>query len=84
MISSEQEAISVTDILIRNIDDDDLRHIDALAAELGISRSELLRRETKDLARRHALQQVTLDDIRRSVDLAQGVLDEDLMKQAWG
>jgi hypothetical protein len=47
LISSEQEAISVTDILIRNIDDDDLRHIDALAAELGISRSELLRREPK-------------------------------------
>ncbi|MBD0023691.1 ribbon-helix-helix protein, CopG family [Gordonia pseudamarae] len=74
----------MTDILIRNVDDDDLRHIDALAAELGLSRTELLRRETKELARRHARSQVTVDDVRRSVDLARGALDEDLMRQAWG
>ncbi len=74
----------MTDILIRNIDDDDLQHIDAMAVELGLSRSELLRREAKELARRHALSRVTIDEIRRSVDLAQGVLDEELMKQAWG
>lgn len=74
----------MTDILIRNIDDDDLRHIDALAVELGVSRSELLRREARELARRHALSQVTLDEVRQSVGLAQGVLDDDLMKQAWG
>ena len=74
----------MTDVLIRNVDDDDLRHIDALAAELGLSRSEFLRRETREIARRHALNQVTVDDIRDSVSLAQGALDEDLMRQAWG
>ncbi|MFT3714445.1 MAG: ribbon-helix-helix protein, CopG family [Gordonia sp. (in: high G+C Gram-positive bacteria)] len=74
----------MTDVLIRNVDDDDLRHIDALAAELGLSRSELLRRETRELARRHALSTVTVDDIRSSAALARGALDEDLMRQAWG
>ncbi len=74
----------MTDILIRNVDDDDLRRIDALAASQGPSRSELLRRETKELARRYALSQVSLGEIRRSVDLAQGVLDEQLMRKAWG
>ena len=40
------------DLLIRNVDDDDIKAIDALATRMGISRAELLRREARNLARR--------------------------------
>lgn len=40
----------MTDLLIRNINEDDVRAIDALATRLGLSRNELLRRETMNLA----------------------------------
>ncbi len=73
----------MTDVLIRNVDDEDLERIDALAAGQGLSRNELLRRETHEIARRHALSQVTLDDLQQVAELAKGVLDEDLMRRVW-
>ncbi|MFT4165367.1 MAG: ribbon-helix-helix protein, CopG family [Microlunatus sp.] len=73
----------MADVLIRNVDDEDLRRIDALAADQGISRNELLRREAHEVARRHALSQVSLEDLQRVAKLARGVLDEDLMRRAW-
>lgn len=73
----------MADVLIRNIDDDDLRLIDSVAARQGLSRSELLRRETHEFARRHASESVTVDDLRQSLSLSQDLLDEDVMRRAW-
>lgn len=44
------------------------------------SRSELLRHNAEDRARRHALSQVGVAEVRQSVELARGVLDDDLMQ----
>ncbi|MGC3953147.1 MAG: ribbon-helix-helix protein, CopG family [Propionicimonas sp.] len=72
----------MTDLLIRNVDEADVRGIDALAARLGISRSELLRREAKKLARRGAVS-VTPADLERSASLMVDLLDDEVMGQAW-
>ncbi|GAB3488073.1 ribbon-helix-helix domain-containing protein [Flexivirga lutea] len=73
----------MVDILIRNVDDDDLKAIDAMAASRGISRSELLRREAHEFARRHNGESVTVDDLRRSLALTTDLLDDDVMRGAW-
>lgn len=72
----------MTDLLIRNVDEADVRGIDALAARLGISRSELLRREAKKLGRRGAAS-VTPADLERSASLMVDLLDDEVMGQAW-
>lgn len=74
----------MADVLIRNIDDDDLKAIDSLAASQGISRNELLRRETREIARRQAAEGVvTVDDLRRSLALTTDLLDDEVMRGAW-
>lgn len=72
----------MTDLLIRDVDPADIRGIDALAARLGISRSELLRREVKKLAQRGA-EPVTRERLRQSAELLVDACDEDVMAQAW-
>lgn len=72
----------MADLLIRNVDEDDVKAIDALAARLGISRSELLRREARQLARR-AAEPTTRADLDRSVAIFADALDDELMEQAW-
>lgn len=72
----------MTDILIRNVDDADLRRINALAERLGISRNELLRRETKKLGAL-GIPPVRHDDLERSSQLFGDALDDDVMAQAW-
>lgn len=72
----------MTDLLIRNVEESDVRGLDALAARLGISRSELLRREVTKLARRD-LVKVTRADFERAAVLAADLMDEDVMRQAW-
>lgn len=70
------------DLLIRNLDDEDLRGIDALARRLGISRRELLRREAHNLARRGTVP-VTREDLGRSAAVFADALDESVMDNAW-
>lgn len=72
----------MTDLLIRNIDDDDVRAIDALAARMGLSRNELLRREARALASR-SNEPMAREDLDRSVALLSDALDDDIMEQAW-
>lgn len=68
----------MTDVLIRNVPDDELARIDARAAHLGLSRGEYLRRQiAKDAARGSAT--VTVDQLAKLADLA----DEELMRDAW-
>lgn len=75
--------IAIADVLIRNVDDDDLRAIDALAARRGMSRNELLRQETHALAQRQAGEAVTVDDLRRSLALSADLLDQQVIREAW-
>lgn len=70
------------DLLIRNVDDDDIKAIDALATRMGISRAELLRREARNLARR-GKEPMSRTDLDSSVALFADVLDEKLMEDAW-
>ena len=72
----------MADILIRNVGDADLRGIDALAERLGISRSELLRRETKKLGTLGA-PPASRDDLDRSSRVFSDALDDEIMAQAW-
>lgn len=68
----------MTDVLIRNVPEDELAQIDARAARLGLSRGEYLRRQiAKDAARGSGT--VTVDQFVKFADLA----DEHLMRDAW-
>lgn len=72
----------MVDLLIRDVDVEDVRSLDALAAHMGISRSELLRREARSLARR-AVEPMTRADLDRSVEIFADALDDDVMERAW-
>lgn len=67
----------MTDVLIRNVPDDDLRRIDAEAARRGLTRNELLRRELAKLGARDG--KLTFDDFRK----LDGLGDDELMRDAW-
>lgn len=72
----------MADILIRNLPDSVVSDIDALAAELGISRVEFVRRQLIREARRMS-QPVSVDDLKKSDALLGGLLDKELMERAW-
>ena len=73
----------MTDVLIRNVPDDDLARIDEQASRLGLSRGEFLRRQISQTAARGSGVAVTLEDLRRAAVLSQDLLDEDVMRDAW-
>lgn len=73
----------MADVLIRNVDDDDLKLIDSMAASQGLSRNELLRRQTHEFAHSHARESLTADDLRRSLSLSKDLLDDEVMRGAW-
>lgn len=75
----------MTDVLIRGVPEEDLRHIDERAARMGLSRNELLRRK---IAQEAALESAPLrplarDDFVRFSELAADLLDDDVMRDAW-
>ncbi|HZJ03946.1 MAG TPA: ribbon-helix-helix protein, CopG family [Nocardioidaceae bacterium] len=72
----------MTDVLIRNVPDDDLARIDEQASRLGLSRSEYLRRRImQDAARGEA--HLTVADLQRAAALSQDLLDDSVMGDAW-
>jgi len=74
----------VTDVLIRNVPDDELRRIDEKAAQLGLTRPEYLRRQiSQDAARPIPEGPPTVDAFRRLGALTGDLLDEDVMRDAW-
>lgn len=73
----------MTDVLIRDIPEEDLRHIDSEAARLGLSRSEYLRREMRRIARHRAVRPATVEDYERSRNAMADLGNEDVMRQAW-
>lgn len=71
----------MADVLIRNVSAETLERIDSAAAQEGLSRTAYLRRQLDAIA--NPLARVTMDDLRRSAELARGVLDDDRMRGAW-
>lgn len=68
----------MTDVLIRNVPDDELRRIDDRAAHLGLSRVDYLRRQiSQDAAR--GVGSVAVSQFTKFTDLA----DDELMRDAW-
>jgi hypothetical protein len=72
----------MTDVLIRNVPEEDLVRIDEQAARLGLSRGEYLRRQIAQTAAR-GTGAVTVHDLRRAAELSRDLRDEDLMRDAW-
>jgi len=72
----------VTDILIRNIPDNTLNRINAMARKQKLSRSEYLRRYLDHIA---GLETTTasLADLSRAADAAQDLLNAELMEKSW-
>lgn len=73
----------MTDVLIRDVPDDDLREIDEAAERLGLSRAEYLRREMRRIARHRAVRPATTEDYDRSVEAMADLGDPDVMGRAW-
>ncbi len=72
----------MTDVLIRNVDDDTLRRIDAVADRLGLSRNEYLRREVTRLTHRGP-RPATRADLARSAEALVDLESDEVMDQAW-
>lgn len=76
------EVGAVTDVLIRNVDEADLRRIDDKATRLGLSRGEYLRRQiSRDAAGEGRT--VSRADFERLADLSRDLLDDEVMRGAW-
>ncbi|WP_026821073.1 ribbon-helix-helix protein, CopG family [Arthrobacter castelli] len=72
----------MTDVLIRNVSDDDLARVDKHAAKLGLSRGEYLRRRIAQDAGRTS-EAATMADLERFASLSQDLRDDDVMRDAW-
>ena len=72
----------MTDVLIRDVPEDDLKRIDEKAARLGLSRNEYLRRQIVQYA---ALEPITVTraDFERLSDLGRYLLYEEVILGAW-
>lgn len=71
----------MSDILIRDVPDATVSEIDRRARDLGISRSEYLRRWLNQGIRRPT--SVSQDDLRRLGELTSDLADPDVMRSAW-
>jgi hypothetical protein len=71
----------MSDILIRDVPEPTVAEIDRRAGDLGISRTEYLRRWLDKEMR--ATQPVTPEDLRRVGRLARDLADPDVMRKAW-
>ena len=70
------------DVLIRNFPAEDLALLDQLAARLGISRTEYLRRHLQQEARR-AVTTVTVANLMTLSQTITDLVDDDVMTDAW-
>lgn len=73
----------MSDVLIRDVPEDDLARIDAEAARLGLTRSAYLRREMHRIARHRTVPAATLDDLRRTRAATADLDDDQVVGQAW-
>ena len=73
---------AITDILIRDFPPDDLARLDARASALGLSRTEFIRRQLSQEARR-VTGTVSADDLRRLAEVFADLADPEVMADAW-
>jgi hypothetical protein len=71
----------MTDILVRDIPDEVIAVLDTHAAQLGISRSEYIRRRLAQDATDAA--KVSVADLKRFAENFGDLADPDVMAQAW-
>lgn len=74
----------MADVLIRGLSAQAVARIDEEAAAQGLSRNEYLRRALDRDVPADRERVVTLEDLRRASDAAHDLLDEDVMRDAWG
>lgn len=75
----------MTDVLIRNISDDDVRLLDHRAQRFGVSRTEYLRNLLQSEARDESSQirlDISLSDFAIFADLPDAA-DEDFIRRGW-
>jgi hypothetical protein len=72
----------VSDLLIRDVPDEVLAGLAAIAARLGLSRTEYIRRRLTQEAR-SARTTVTAADLQRFTAAVAGLADAELMREAW-
>jgi hypothetical protein len=72
----------MSDVLIRDVPDEVLAALDALAARMGLSRTEYIRRRLAQDAQ-VARSPVTIADLRRFGEAVPGLGDAELMREAW-
>lgn len=72
----------MSDVLIRDVPEDVLVALDALAERMGLSRTEYIRRRLAQDAHTAQLP-VTVEDLRRFGEAFGDLGDEDLMRKAW-
>ena len=70
----------MADVLIRDVPDDALAAIDARAKQLGLSRSEYLRRQLSAVV---APTKVRVKDLQRLADVFADLDDPAVMNDAW-
>jgi plasmid stability protein len=73
----------MSDLVIRDVPDDVLAGLAAMAARMGLSRTEYIRRRLTQDAQ-SARVAVTAADLQRFASEIAGLGDPDLMHEAWG
>lgn len=73
----------MTDVLIRDVPEDDLRKIDDEAARLGLSRNAFLKREMHRIAKHRTVRPATAQDYEASLVALTDINSDDVMRQAW-
>jgi hypothetical protein len=73
----------MANILIRDLSQEAVDRIDAVAANLGLSRNEYLRRKLEEGITPTGTQTVTADDWQRSAEAFADLADPTVMDAAW-
>jgi hypothetical protein len=76
-------ARDMPNILIRDLSQEAVDHIDTAASNLGLSRNEYLRRKFEQAVTQPVERTVTAEDWRRSAETFADLADPDLMGAAW-
>lgn len=74
----------MTDVLIEDVEDSDLKFLDDEAKRLGISREQILRRAiAREAHRVKPKEPLTVESFRRFRELASDMLEPDFEQRAW-
>ncbi len=74
----------MADVLIRGLSSEAVARIDDEAAAQGLSRNEYLRRRFEQASPADRATVVSMEDLQRASEAVRDLLDEDVMRGAWG